>query len=327
MVAAVLLLVLSALLVAPFLQFFLMAVLLAFLLRPLQDLLAARTSQRIAAAALVAGTTVVVILPLMVVLRRTLADAATLLEAVREGEVTFAALEARILELTGIEVDLAETLRTAAREVGTDAIDSVLGVFGTVSHLVIGVGLTLFLLYYLLKDDDRFFEWLFRTVPVPEDVQDELYGEIEDITWAVLAGHVLVALIQGLVAGLGLVVAGVPNAVFWTIVMVVLAVLPVVGSFLIWGPASAFLLAANRPVAAAGLFVYGTIVVGLTDDYLRPIVVDRYARLNPAVIIVGILGGIYVFGFMGIFFGPIVIGSLRAVLDVYRREYLEGSPG
>jgi len=323
----VLLAVLSALLVMPFLQFFLLAVLLAFLLRPLQDALAARTSQRIAAATLVGGATVVVIVPLVVVLQRTLAEATTLLEAVREGEITFARVEARVLALTGIEVDLAETLRTAAGELGTGAVDNVLGVFGTVSHLLIGVGLTLFLLYYLLKDDDRFFEWLFRTVPVPEDLQDELYGEIEAITWAVLAGHVFVAVIQGLVAGVGLVVAGVPNAVFWTVVMVVLAVLPVVGSFVVWGPASLFLLAANRPVAAAGLFLYGTVVVGLTDDYLRPIVVDRYARLNPAVIIVGILGGIYVIGFMGIFFGPIVIGSLRAVLDVYRREYLEGSPG
>jgi predicted PurR-regulated permease PerM len=67
------------------------------------------------------------------------------------------------------------------------------------------------------------------------------------------------------------------------------------------------------------------IVVGLTDDYLRPIIIDRYTQtaLNPGIILIGVLGGVYLLGFMGIFFGPIVVGSLRAVLDVYRREYVD----
>jgi predicted PurR-regulated permease PerM len=122
-------------------------------------------------------------------------------------------------------------------------------------------------------------------------------------------------------AGIGLVVAGVPNALLWTVVMVVLSLLPIVGSFLVWGPAAVYLFVVGRPVAAALLALYGTVIVGVSDDYLRPIVVDRYAHVNPSVIILGVVGGIYVMGFMGIFFGPIIIGALRATLDVFREQY------
>lgn len=322
---AAFLLVLSILLVLPFLQFFLLAVLLAFLLRPLQRRLESRTSSRTAAAILVAGATVAVILPLVIVLQRTASEASMLLTAIREGELTLGGLENRIEQLTGAEVPIAEMLRAAVQDVGTGAFDSVLSVFGTVTHLAIGVGLTVFLLYYFLKDDDKFISWTRQTIPGSSDVLDQLYGKISDIMWAVLAGHVLVAVIQGAIAGVGLFVVGVPNALFWTVVMIVLAVLPVIGSFLVWGPASLYLLTVNRPLAGLFLFVYGTIVVGLSDDYLRPIIVDRYAHLSPGVIIIGILGGIYLFGFMGIFYGPIIIGSLRATLDVYREEYVRES--
>ena len=319
------LLVLSVLLVLPFLQFFLLAVLLAFLLRPLQRRLENHTRSGVAALLLVAGAAIAAILPLLYVVWRTAAEASALLAAIREGEITTDELEGWIEELVGIEVEIGEMLRAAAEDVGAGAFDGILGLFGTVTHLVIGVGLTLFLLYYFLRDGDVFVSWTRRTVPGSNDALDRLFGEISDLTWAVLAGHVLVAIVQGVIAGVGLVVVGIPDAVLWTVVMIVLAVLPVIGSFLVWGPASLYLLAAGRPVAGLGLFVYGTVIVGLSDDYLRPILVDRYARLSPAVIIVGILGGIYLLGFMGIFFGPIIVGALRATLDIYREEYVENS--
>jgi predicted PurR-regulated permease PerM len=186
----------------------------------------------------------------------------------------------------------------------------------------------MFLLYYFLKDADKFDRWLRKTVPLPDHIYDELRRELDDVMWAVLASHVIIAVIQGVVAGLGLIVLGIPNAVFWTAVMVVLAVLPIIGSFLVWGPAALYLFSIGQPLAGGVLLVYGAIVVSFCDDFLRPLVIDRYTetRLNPAAIILGILGGIYLLGFIGIFFGPVIIGSLRAVLDIYRQEYIDETP-
>ena len=315
------LLLFSAALVLPFLQYFLLAVLLAYVLAPLQHRLTDRTEPRIAAALLVLGATVAVIMPLVFVVRATAAEAMTLLDRLREGELTLSGFEEVIQRFTGVQVDLTAALRSAVSEVGTEGVGSLVGIFGVLTHAAIGIGLTVFLLFYFLKDGDRFIRWLRRTTPLSEDAQDKLYEEIDGITGAVLAGHVLVAVIQGVLAGLGLFATGVPNAAFWTAVMIVLSLLPIVGSFLVWGPAVVYLVAIGQPIPAVLLLVYGTVVVGISDDYLRPVVVDRYAQLNPSVIIIGVLGGIYVIGFMGIFFGPIVIGALRATLDVFREEY------
>lgn len=312
------LLLLSLAFVLPFLDYFLLAVLLAYLLSPVQDQFEPRAGSTVTAAGLALATTVALVLPLVLLIRITAADAIALLRQVREGNLTLSAFEGVIRNYTGIDVDLTGALQSAIRGVGVGEVGNVVG---TVTHVAIGLGLTLFLLYYFLKDSDRFGRWLRRTIPFPDRVQDRLYDEIDGIMRAVIVGHLFVAIVQGVLAGIGLFVLGVPNATLWTVVMVVLSLLPVVGSFLVWGPAVVYLLGNGRPFAAAFLFAYGTIVVGVSDDYLRPIVVDRYAELNPAVIILGILGGIYVIGFMGIFFGPIVIGSLRVTLDVYRREY------
>ncbi|QLG61440.1 AI-2E family transporter [Halorarum salinum] len=315
------LLLFSVALVLPFLQYFLLAVLLAYVLAPLQRRLVGRMAPRTAAGVLVTAATVAVIVPLVVVVRVTASEAISLLEGLREGELTLAGVEQFLLELTGQEVDLTEMLRTAVGEVGTEGVGSLLGAFGVLAHTVLGLGLTVFLLFYFLKDGERLLGWLRATTPLPDRVQADLYARLDGIMGAVLVGHVLVALVQGVLAGLGLFATGVPNATFWTAVMVVLSLLPIVGSFMVWGPAVVYLFAIGQPVPALLLLVYGTIVVGISDDYLRPIVVDRYAKVNPSVIIIGVLGGVYVLGFMGIFFGPVIIGALRATLDVYREEY------
>jgi predicted PurR-regulated permease PerM len=317
---ALVLLALSIAFVLPYLQFFLLAVLLAYVLGPLQRRLQTRIGERIAAGLLVLGTTVVLLVPLFVVGRVVVSEGLGIVRQVRRGEITLTRAEDQIRQLTDVEVDLGGALRTVVRDGGTDAFGGLLGAFGVVTHLLLGFGVTVFLLYYFLKDGPAFMDWLRRTVPLQDRVQAELYAEIDAIMWAVLAGHVLIAVIQGGLAGLGLVVVGIPNALFWTAVMVVLSLLPLVGSFLVWGPAVLFLALSEQPVPALFLLVWGTIVVGVSDDYLRPIVVDRYAQVSPAVIVLGLIGGISVIGLMGIFFGPVVIGTLRATLDVFRRE-------
>ena len=321
------LLVLTTLLVRPFLEFVLLSVLLAFPLRQAQRRLKGRFGERRTAAGLVVGTTVTVLLPLAWLLWVVVRETTTFVERVQRGEIDFSGLEASIQNVTGRNVDLLEVARETLQETGIGTLDGAIGVFGTAADLLVGTALAVFLLYYFLKDADRFGRWLERTVPLSERVYSQLHQEFNDVMWAVLVSHVFIAVVQGVVAGLGLFVLGVPSAAFWTLVMIILAVMPIIGSFLVWGPAVVYLVSVQRPVAGVALLVYGTIVVSFTDDFLRPLVIDRYTetRLNPGAIVLGVVGGIYVFGFIGVFFGPVIIGALRAVLDVYRREYVEGT--
>jgi predicted PurR-regulated permease PerM len=316
--------VFSALLVLPFLQFLLLAILLVYMLNPIhQRYLVPRIGEAKSAFVLVALTSLLILLPLFVVLQSVFGQAQALYRAIRDGDVTVGLVEDTLENAVGIQVDLRSVFGKAPQELGSTAFSEALGLFDLVTHVLIGLGLTIFLLYYLLKDGDALVDWIRDVTPLPQDVQEDLFREIDNVMWAVLAGHVFIAVVQGGIAGLGLFVTGIPNALFWTAVMMVLALLPIVGAPLIWGPAALYLAGRGDVTAAIGLTVYGTFVVGITDDYLRPIVVDRRANLNPSVIIFGLIGGVYVMGAMGIFFGPVLLGALKATIDVFDEKYHE----
>lgn len=318
--------VLSLLLVLPYVQWVLLAVLIAYVFHPLVGPLERQTSSMVTALTLTSLAVVVVLLPFVVMGAVILDDAMRLVDGIDPDAFEVTEVEARLEERLGIEVDLTTQLVTAAQEGGTMALERATDAFGILTHVLIGIGVTIFLVYYLLKDGDALVEWMRSRTPLPEDVQDDLISAVDDVMGAVLVGHVLIAFIEGLIAGLGLFATGIPNAAFWTVVMMILALVPLVGAFLVWGPAVVYLLLTGDPVLAAGLFVYSAVVVGICDDYLRPILVDRYADISPAVIIVGVVGGVSAFGLMGLFFGPVLLGAFLATVDVLDEhwDHLEG---
>ncbi|QLK24956.2 AI-2E family transporter [Natrinema zhouii] len=321
LVLVVLFAYLSLMLASPFLQYILGAILVAYLLFPVQKRLEQRVSPPIAAFTLVVLAVAVVIVPLIGIVAVVASDARRLIENVNAESFQTAELERIIEEQTGMSVDITSTLADSAQGIGGIALEQSTAWFSALTHSLVGLGLAIFLLYYLLKDGSELLAWIRKMTPLPDDAQDDFYQELDAVMWAVLAGHVLIAIIQGGIAGLGLFATGVPNAAFWTVVMIILSLIPLIGSFMVWGPAVLYLFLTDEPLLAAALFAYSMIVVGLSDDYLRPILVDRYADLNPAVIILGVLGGVYAFGVMGLFYGPVVLGALIATLDVMKDHY------
>ena len=308
-------------LVVPFFQYVLGAILLAFVLYPLQQRLEEYIPSAISAFLLVVLAVLGVIVPFVVIVAMFAEDAANVLQSIEPEDLQAAAIEDRIQSQTGMEVNITETVAGSAEQIGTMVLDQTTAWFSVFTHVLVGIGLALFVLYYLLKDGDRLLAWIHGQTPLPEDVQNDLYSDLKEVMWAVLAGHVLIAIVQGFIAGLGLFATGIPNASFWTFVMIVLALIPLIGAFMVWGPAVGYLLLTGQPVLAIALFVYSAIVVSVSDDYLRPIVVDRYAKLSPAIIILGVLGGIYAFGVMGLFYGPVLLGALITTVEVLNEHY------
>ncbi|GAB3670359.1 AI-2E family transporter [Halopiger thermotolerans] len=315
------LLALSVVLVAPFYQYVLGAVLIAYALYPLQLRLEEYTSPMVAALSLVGLTVGGFAAPFVVVVASISGDATRILQDLENESLQFGRVESAIEEYTGRDIDVAGELVTSGEQVSTIVVEQSVAAFNSITHFVIGTVLGLFLLYYLLKKGGDLLDWLYRTVPLPTEIQRSLYAEIGDMMWGVLFGHVFVAIVQGGVAGIGLFATGIPNAAFWTVVMMVFAMVPLIGAIPIWGGAVAYLFLSNELLLAAALFVYCVIVVGLTDDYLRPFAVERYAELNPAVILLGILGGAYAFGIMGLFFGPMILGALKSALRVVSENW------
>ena len=270
---------------------------------------------------LVIGSVFTIILPFVLIFAFVASALLGYIRTLEEREFDFETLEGPIASYTGQEVDLESFIRSFGEVIGESVFSGAVTAVETTVHLLIGFGLLLFLLFFFVRDADRFVAWFRDVSPLRTSVTDELLERITNITRAVLIGHVLVAAIQGIIAGIGLAVVGIPNAIVWTFIMMLLALIPLIGTFAVWAPASAYLISSGSTFSGVALFIYGAFVVGISDEYLRPVLVNRYATIGSSVIILGVLGGISVFGFMGLFFGPIIVGSLKTTIEVYDDYY------
>lgn len=323
MVAVAVSAALSLVVLLPLVEFVLASVLLAYVLRPLKLRLEPYFGTKVACYVSIWLTVVIVVVPVVVVSFVVAQDVIELARSVEEAQIDVAAVEETILAYTGQQVDVPATISSVTESVARGVLGRVSQIFGFAVRLTLGTLLLVFLLYYLLKDGERFVVWSKDLIPLPDDITDELYTRLGNVTQSVVYGHLLVAVAQALLAGAGLAVAGVPNYLFWTLVMVFFGVLPIIGVFVVWGPAAVYLLATGSTTAGIALAAYGLTVVSITDNYLRSILVDRDTGLNPGVVLVGVLGGIYAMGVIGLFVGPVIIGTLKATLNVYRDSYAD----
>jgi len=325
LIAAVSLLTLFIIL--PFIEYVIAAAILSYILFPfhrhlserLRDRLSKRLGRMLSAVALILATIVAIVLPLAYISLVFIQDLTAI--AAGDSDVDIAAIEIRLTELFGQEVEIETMLETAGNILLNTLFGGVSGVFSGALRASLGLTLVAFLVYYTLIDGKSFVRWMRITIPLPVDVVDDLFEKVDATTRGVVIGHISVALLQALIAGVGLWVAGIPNVVFWTFVMAVLALLPLIGAFLVWGPAAMYLVVIDEVTAGILLAVYGVAVVSMVDNYARPIVIDQQAHINPAIILLGVFGGIYSIGFTGLFVGPIVIGVLSATLETFREKY------
>ncbi len=323
--------VIGFLLVDPFLQYVMAAALLAFVLFPVHRRLAPRVGPRPSAAALTALAFVTAIVPVLVLSAILIDTTISFLDDLEGSELAAAvdSLRGFLVADLGVDpehVDEFETVVIAEFEGLLSASAEILlaqtmGLLDTTIEVGLGVLILAFLLYYLLVDGPELVAWTREVTPLADDVQDELYEEMSVVTWAVIGSHLLVAVVEGILGGIGLWLVGVPNAAFWAVIMVVVSIMPVIGVWLVWAPIVGYLIVVGDPVAAALLLAYGIAVLSVVDNYLRAIFVDRGSGVHPAIVLVGVLGGIYLLGIMGLFLGPILLALFKASVTVFDRTH------
>jgi predicted PurR-regulated permease PerM len=203
--------------------------------------------------------------------------------------------------------------------VGTGA----LSLIGTLARLGIQLTVAFFGLYYLLCDSARVWRNMRPFIPFSAENSQLLKQRFRDVTVSTLIGTFATATVQGICVGLAFWAAGLSNAVFWGVVTVIVAILPVVGSGLIWGPGAASLALEGRWGWAIALVLWGILVVGNVDNLIRPYVFRRWARIHPFITIIGAFAGISWFGLLGLVIGPLAISYFFELIRMYRAEYLD----
>jgi predicted PurR-regulated permease PerM len=202
---------------------------------------------------------------------------------------------------------------------------SAFGLIGTAARLALNLTIAFFGLYYLLRHPDEAWELARSYIPFSESNAERLRQRFRDVTYSTLLGTVLVAVIQGALVAGAFYVLGLSNALFWGFVTAVFAILPVVGSGLVWVPGAAALILDGRLGAGIALLAWGALVVGTVDNFIRPLVYRRWARIHPMITLVGAMAGVKYFGILGILIGPLTLSYFFELVRMYREEYLAGA--
>ncbi len=202
--------------------------------------------------------------------------------------------------------------------IGTSAV----GLIGTATRLGIQLTIAFFGLYYLLQAPEAAWMQVRPFIPFSARNAEILRERFRGVTISTLIGTLLTASIQGLLVGVAFWVTGIPNALFWGVVTVIVAILPVVGSALVWGPGVLHLGLEGRYGMAIALALWGAVVVGNVDNVIRPIVFRRWAQIHPFITIIGAFAGIRYFGLLGLLIGPLAISYFFELIRMYKEEYL-----
>ena len=293
-----------------------------------------RNNASLAAALVLLGVVILVIIPLVVFIvglipqmRQSIAAVTqwlgsthldALFNAYFSSFFTWVHEHAPFLNLTaeGVKADLVN----AARKTGQMLIGASTSFVGQTLNFVLHFLLFLLALFFFLKDGERLVQRIRFLMPMREKQEERIIHNLSLVSRAVLLGGFVVAALQGFVGGLGLAIVGIP-ALFWGTVMAFASLVPVVGTGLVWVPAAAYLLLTGSWKSALFLAVWCGVLVTSIDTFLRPLLMREASGIPVLFVFLSILGGLQVFGVLGLLYGPLILTFAVAMLSIYGEEY------
>lgn len=346
LVTAAVLAWLLALILKPFAAPLLWAFLLAFMLQPLnRKLLAKGRSPGLSAGLLTGVTFLVVAGPITLFVFafvRQATDLLTRFQAEAHDKklpalqliLQFAPVKA-MLDKVGEYSSLTETeIVTAADNAAQNILQEVATVGGSVLlgtfNIIANFGLAMFLLFFFLRDGKGMLERGVRLIPMTRARKEDLGQTLGGVTRAVVLGTLVTALVQGSLVGIGFAIAGLPSPLVFGALGAVASLIPIVGTALVWVPAAISLVAQGQTGWAIFLIIWSVVLVAGSDNVVRPLIISGSSKASTLLVFVGLLGGVGVFGFAGIFMGPLILTLVATLLQyadqTLTRESFMGPP-
>lgn len=204
-------------------------------------------------------------------------------------------------------------LESGLRWVGQNLNAFLSSVLTFVSELL----LVLIAMFFFYRDGKRLHDFALRWSPLSDDYDEGIIAKIELAVDSVVKGALTTAFVQGVLVGIGFAIFGIANPILWGVIASIAAFVPVVGSAIITVPVGILLVLSGHPLAGLGLILWALLFVGLIDNIIRPMMINRGVDIHPFVIFLSVIGGLVYFGPVGFLVGPVVLAFLFALLDIY----------
>jgi predicted PurR-regulated permease PerM len=224
-------------------------------------------------------------------------------------------------------IDIAGQLQTAAEKLGSFVAGSVGALLKNLAKFFVALFMLIFALFFMFRDGKIFVRALLHLLPFDPDIQREMIKESRELIFASVAVALVIAGIQGLLGGLAFALTGIPTPIFWGVVIAFFSVIPVVGSGLIWVPGALWLAFTGHWGKAIVVLAICGGVSTIADNIVRPLLLSNRTRLNDLLLFIGVIGGLEVFGLLGLVVGPTILAAAMGVFTVYmeHREELAAS--
>lgn len=283
---------------------------------------------RMSAALLSIATFFLVFVPILTVLFLMVTQASDLVRTATNDTSWLIQLKASALPIIETLPDpLQEELATIdlsaiGKSVATWAFQNVGNVFSSSTQLILNTFIFFLCLYYLLVNRERLYDEALALSPLENETDKMLLKRIVNTIRGVVFGVLLVAIIQGIVAGIGMTIFGVPGSLIWGALTAVAGLVPILGTAIVLIPAVLYLFFTGSTVSAIGLLIWALVFVSMIDNFIGPYLIGGRAHLHSFLVLIAVLGGLAAFGSVGAIAGPTILASLLALLELYKSGIL-----
>lgn len=318
------LLILSYLIIKPFISAVLTALVLAFIFRPLHLKLNKLIKHQTVSAFIVSIFAFIVLVFLAFVLLEVTAKQVLDFYTYTQSTDIIAPLKAVLSRLIdpAFSVQISFLLDRGLERLTSFIINGVSSIIVNLPMIMIQLIVTFFVMFYFIKEGDIIVDYIKSILPFKEETRNKFFTRFEEITSGVIYGTIIVGIIQGLAAGIGFYLFGVEGAFLLMIMSVILSIFPI-GPWIIWLPVGITLLVKGNVNEGIGLLLFGFIIVSYIDNLVRPYFVGKRTKMKQVIALLGMLGGYSLFGFIGLIVGPIILDYLVIFLELYRTGHLK----
>lgn len=220
------------------------------------------------------------------------------------------------------ELQLTPEISNALNKIIQYIVNEASNIAFTIPKFLIHLFVTMFLFYYFLRDGEKFVQEIKEIIPLQEKHKNHVVNEFKNVMYAIVYGLILTGIIEGVVGTLGFYIFKINSPIFWGIIMMILTILPGIGTSVIWGVAGILKLLQGDIFNGIGILIYGFILISGTEAILKLKFIEKKSSIHPALIVLGVFGGITLMGFIGLFFGPLILVLFITFLKSILKENL-----